>query len=177
MRAVPSHRTALSPELRVMFDPVSTYASLAAERTPASGRWAALRRPALVALVTGTAAAVASTGRVTFSLVVSCTICWSVVPLLQAATAAGTLRPAGAVRLGAAQRLDLWFVAHGPWSLWMLGASAAAAFAGTRPSEWIGIGSAIVPAIWTAWIALAFCRGVLDDAPAAAWRRVLRHEA
>ena len=53
---------------------------------------------------------------------------------------------------------------HGPWSLWVLAAGALLFWPpDVRYLElWI-IGSAIVPAAWTAGIVAAFCRTVLDD--------------
>src|SRR5262245_10706842 len=106
-----------SPDLHVMARPARTYA--AALTAPAPAVWGALRRPALVALVLGTATAVSSTGHLTIGLLVSGFVCWSFVPLLQIATAAAIMRSPASRSIPLAQRLDLWFVGHAPWSLWI----------------------------------------------------------
>jgi hypothetical protein len=164
----------MSPELRVMFGPSAAYAALAIE--PAGGRWVAVRRPALVALITGTAFAILSTGRITISLAVSCAVCWSFVPALQLATAAAIMRPAQRGSLSTAQRLDLWFMGHAPWSLWMLLAVAGLTWSASV-RQWMVIASVIVPVVWTAAIAIAFCRTVLGDTRGGARRRVALHQA
>jgi hypothetical protein len=167
----------MSHELKVMFRPSAVYASLAAQ--PAStGRAIAIRRPALVALVIGTATAVSATERITFSLVASGTMCWSFVPALQMATAAYVLRSPGRRDISMGRRLDLWFMGHGPWSLWLL--SACALF--VWPPDvgylqlWI-IAGGTVPAVWTMTIASAFCRTVLGDSRQQARRRTALHQA
>jgi hypothetical protein len=165
----------MSHELRVMFRPSAAYASLAAQ--PASaGRAIAIRRPALVALVIGTATAVSATERITFSLVASGTMCWSFVPALQMATAACVLRSARR-DISMARRLDLWFMGHGPWSLWLLSACALFVWPpNVRYLElWI-IAGATVAAAWTMTIASAFCRTVLGDSGQLARRRTALHQ-
>jgi hypothetical protein len=160
-----------------MFGPSSAYASLAAQ-PPSTGRGVAFRRPALVALVIGTATAVSATERVTFSLVASGTICWSFVPALQMATAACVLRSAGRPDIGMGRRLDLWFMGHGPWSLWLLAGGALLFWPPDIPylELWM-VAGAIVPAAWTAWIGTAFCRKVLADSRPRARRRMALHQA
>jgi hypothetical protein len=157
-----------------MFGPSAAYESLA--RQPASGgRWAAIRRPVLVAFVIGTATAISATGRVTLGLVLSGAACWSFVPALQVATAALVMRSERA-RVGPGRRLDLWFMGHGPWSLWTLAAAAFITWFAGR-AEWPVVATALLPAVWTAWIAGAFCRTILQDSSRQARRRVAVHQA
>jgi hypothetical protein len=165
-----------SPDLHVMARPARTYA--AALASPPPGAWGFVRRPALVALVLGTATAVSSTGRLTLGLLASGFLCWSFVPLLQIATAAAIMRSPSARSIPLAHRLDLWFMGHAPWSLWMVIAAAilAAAPAGWHV-EWRLIASAVIPIVWTSVIGVAFCRVVLGDPPAMASARTALHQA
>jgi hypothetical protein len=167
---------AFSPDLHVMARPARTYAAALAARAP--GAWGAVRRPALVALILGTATAVASTGHLSLGLLASGFLCWSVVPLLQMAVAAAIMRPPAARSIPLARCLDLWFMGHAPWSLWMV---IAACILGAAPMgwhvEWPIIASAVIPIIWTSVIGTAFCRVVLGDPPAAARARIALHQA
>jgi hypothetical protein len=131
-----------------------------------------------VALVLGTATAVSSTGHLTIGLLVSGFICWSFVPILQIAVAAAIMRSPASRSIPFAQRLDLWFMGHAPWSLWMIVAACvlAAAPMGAHV-EWRLIASAVVPLIWTCVIGTAFCRVVLGDPPASAIARTALHQA
>jgi hypothetical protein len=165
----------VSPELRIMLRPALAYEALLA--APPHGPFLALRRPALVALVIGTAIAVSATGRVTAWLVLDLALCWSFAPLLQVATAAVLLR-SPLSRVGTGVRMDLWFAGHGPWSLWLLAVAVCyASFPATRRIEYPILATAIVPAAWTAIIGTAFCRTILLDTPARAWARVALHQA
>lgn len=163
----------MSPDFRVMVDPSSAYDALAVQ-PPEAGAWTAVRRPLLVALVVGAATALAATGRLTAGLALSGAVCWSFVPAVQMGIAASVLR-SPRTRLRAAQRLDLWFMGHAPWSLWMLGAAAFIAWFGGAGLPMIG--SAIVPIVWTAWIARAFCLRILQDTPRQARRRLVLQQA
>ena len=165
-----------SPDLHVMARPARTYA--AALAAPAPRLWGAIRRPALVALVVGSATAISSTGHLTIGLLVSGFVCWGFVPLLQIATAAAIMRPPTSRPVPLAQRLDLWFMAHAPWSLWIVIAACvlAAAPIGAHV-EWPLIASAAIPIIWTSVIGAAYCRIVLGDPFAAAIARTAAHQA
>ena len=159
-----------------MVHPSRTYA--AALAAPSGGAWGGIRRPALVALIVGVATAVSSTGHLTVALLVSGVLCWSFVPLLQIATAAVVMRSPVARRLPLGRRLDLWFMGHAAWSLWIL---AAAFILANTPEgwhvEWPIIASAVIPIAWTSIIAAAFCRVVLGDPPAVARTRTAVHQA
>jgi hypothetical protein len=159
-----------------MLRPTAAYESLAAVPV-LRDRFVALRRPALVALVLGTTMAISATGRVTAGLVLDLAVCWGFVPALQMATAAAIVRSPRST-VGAARRLDLWFAGHAPWSLWMLAVAVCfMSFPATRRIEYPTLMTAIVPATWTAIIGSGFCRAVLRDTRAQAWRRVALHQA
>ena len=168
-----------------MTAPSRTYAE--ALQRPPRGRWVArggvgltLRRPALVALILGTGSSFASTGHLTLGLLLSGFTCWSFVPLLQIATAAAMMRSrstsSSALPLG--RRLDLWFMGHAPWSLWIFAAMFATGNAPTWARvEWPMIATALIPIVWTSVIAAAFCCVVLGDSRNAAIARIALHQA
>jgi hypothetical protein len=83
------------------------------------------------------------------------------------AVAGGIIAFAPGRRASMPRALDLWFAGHVPYSLWLL--TAALLFAMSPWASLDGlIALAIVPAVWTAVIAAAFCRHVLGAGPAAA---------
>jgi hypothetical protein len=165
-----------SDDLHVMAAPRRAYAE--ALRQPARGSWRAVRRPALVALFLGTGSAFSATGHVTIGLLVSGFVCWSFVPLLQMATAAAIMRSAATRSMPFGRRLDLWFMGHAPWSLWIV---TAACILANAPGRWRVelpiVVSAVIPIVWTSIIATAFCRVVLGDRPGAARARTAVHQA
>lgn len=145
---------------------------------PAAGGWIAIGRPALVALFLGGGSGFAATGHLTVGLLASGLLCWSFVPLLQVATAAAIMRPLASRPLPFKRRMELWFMGHAPWSLWVFAATFAM---GIAPSsvriEWPIIGSAVIPIAWTGVIAAAFCRIVLGDSRTVAIARTALHQA
>lgn len=164
-----------SPDLHVTAAPARAYAE--AIRRPARGQWLAVRRPALVALVLGTGSAFSSTGHLTAGLLASGFVCWSFVPLLQIATAGAIMRAPASRSLTFDRRMDLWFMGHAPWSLWIV---VATFLMGAAPTpvrvEWPLIASAVIPIVWTSIIAAAFCRVVLGDSRNAAIARTALHQ-
>jgi hypothetical protein len=157
--------------------PMAAYAALAAEGRRVS-RAAALCRPALVALVTGCAAAISSTGHVTLGLVATTTLAWSFVVVLQIAIALAVVAGPARRSIGIATALDRFFAAHGPWSLWMLSFAlwTVATPAVGQPIRWAEV-SALVPAAWTARLVYAFHVRGLGLEPRAALRRTIAHQA
>ncbi len=166
----------MSPDLRLMCSPSSVYRTLAPQAAGTTPR-TALARPLLVAVVIGCAMAISATGRITTGLAVSCILCWSFVPALQMLTGSRMLTPHTG-GLGTAARMDLWFMGHAPWSLWMLAAAAIFTWsAETTRIEVFVAASAVIPAIWTGIITYAFCR-VVQQAPVhSAVRRAIAHQA
>ena len=137
----------------------------------------ALRRPALVALVLGAGSSFASTGHLTVGLLLSGFVCWSFVPIVQIATAAAIMRSPSSSTLSFARRLDLWFMGHAPWSLWIVAATFAIGIAPTAGRvESCVIVSSLIPIAWTTIIAIAFCRIVLGDSRDTAIARTALHQ-
>jgi hypothetical protein len=172
-----------SPDLHVMAAPGRAYAE--ALRHPPHSGWPgigsaalAMRRPALVTLVLGTGSSFSSTGHLTLGLLLTGFVCWSFVPILQIATAAAIMRSPSSSALSFGRRLDLWFMGHAPWSLWIFAATFAMGTVPTWPhAEWPLIATALVPIAWTSVIAAAFCRVVLGDSRNTAIARTALHQA
>jgi hypothetical protein len=149
----------MSAEIRLMLSPRETYAALA--RAP--GRvtpLTTLRRPLLVTIVLGASAAIGATGRITPALLLSTTLCWSVVVLLQMAIALALIAGPARKTVGIARALDLFFAGHAPWSLWMLATVAWAPSPVGRPMTPVLV-ALFVPLVLTPRIVSAFFREVL----------------
>jgi hypothetical protein len=174
---VKMYALAVSPEIRVIAAPFATYRDLVLHQQPA--RWpTALMRPALVGLVIGTCTTICATGRTTIGLVLSGTLCWSFVPALQILAAAAIIGSAIRRPVSLASGIDLFFISHGPWSLWLLTMTAWALAAGETglPNDKVLL-TAIVAAAWTAVIVFAFCSIVLETTIRAAVLRTVIHQA
>jgi len=160
-----------SRELQVALVPSAAYQRLVS--SPVHG-WGVLRRPALVVLVIAVMSPIMAVQRVTLGLVATAALSWSFAVALQAVVGIGLIASAPSRRRSAVQALDLWFAGHLPYSLWIVAAFAVMVVA---PFGLLGvlIGTAIVPAIWTAVIASAFCRIVLGTTTSGARWRVAGH--
>jgi hypothetical protein len=175
----------LSEDLRVMVAPMAAYQRLvqtATDATVDAGVAVVVRRPALVALVIGCFITLATTGQLTAALVASTTLCWSFVPLVQllAAAALITLGRRRSIRLASA--LDLFFMGHAPWSLFLLGlagvvgAKLPLGTAALRAPGFVLL-AAMVPLVWTWVITFAFCRRVLGLGAALAVAGTVAYQA
>lgn len=129
----------------------------------------------LVAVIIGTSVSVAATERIDWSLMLTSSLAWSFVPILQLLT--GTVLVLPRKRMGRIDALEAYFSTHVPWSLWILGVHALLLLTGlTRDvAHWVVI-TAAIPAALTVRLLLAFCRERLGmDAPAAR-RQVVLHQ-
>jgi hypothetical protein len=165
----------MSPEISLMVSPRQTYAWLA-RRSGRVTMLTPLRRPLLVAIVLGVSTAMGTTGHVTPALVLSTTICWSFVVVLQVGIALAVIAGRARRTVGLARALDLYFAAHAPWSLWMLAAVAWAPSAIGRPLTPTVVAAA-VPLILTPRILSAFFREVLELDPRHAMARTAAQQA
>lgn len=161
----------MTPELRLMVAPATTYARLARDPSPV-GPLTALRRPMLAAVVLGTSIAIGATGHVTPALVLSTTVCWAFVIVLQIAIALPLIAAPARRTVGVARALDLLFASHVPWSLWLLAAAAVPAPLG-RPLAPLLL-FALIPLVLTVRMLAAFFREVLhmDPQRATTWTAV-----
>ena len=164
----------MTPELRLMVAPAATYARLARQPSPV-GPITALRRPLLAAVVLGVAIAIGATGHVTPALVLSTTLCWAFVIVLQIVIALGLIAAPSRRTVGVARALDLFFASHTPWSLWLLAAAAAPAPLG-RPLAPLSL-FVVVPLVLTARMIVAFFREVLQLDRRRALARTIAHQA
>jgi hypothetical protein len=95
---------------------------------------------------------------------------------LQAIAAAGVILTARRRRVGLARAFELFFRAHAPWTLWMLGIGGWAIVAQGEFQLDAVIVSVLVPVIWTAIVVAAFSREVLGAGGAEAWMRAVAHQ-
>jgi hypothetical protein len=108
-----------------------------------------------------------TSGRFTLRLILGGAAVWSFAPLLQIAGAAAAL-PLARRRLPFSRAIDLYFLAHGPWSLWLLAVAGGLALLPTRasfallapPAAFAGL-SVLVPLAWSGMITFAFFREAL----------------
>lgn len=127
----------------------------------------------LVALVIGVSLAAGSTERIDAGLVLSTSLAWSFVPVLQLLTGLVLTR-------GSRDRiatLDAYFGTHAPWSLWILGVHAL--FLVVSPARdaalWLSV-TAVLPAVLTARALIILCRSRLGLSTWEARRRVALHQ-
>jgi len=149
----------VSPELQLIVSPRDTYARLARTRSR-GGVLAALRRPALAAVVMGAAIALGATGHVTPRLLLSTTLCWAFVVVLQIAIAVALIVGPSRRTVGLSRALDLFFASHAPWSLWLLAVAALPAPLGRPVMPLLLL--AVVPLMMTNRAIAAFFREVLQ---------------
>ena len=135
----------------------------------------ALRRPLLVAVVSGVALSIAATGRVTPGLVLGTTLTWSYWVVAQIAVAIVLMRADAARTVGLARAFDLFFAAHAPWSLAVLAIAAWGPAPFGRPF-WPLWPVIIAAPVLTIRAINAFFREVLELDPRAARRRTLAHQ-
>jgi hypothetical protein len=161
--------------LQLIVAPRDTYARLARGRGR-GGIVTALRRPALVAAVIGAAIAVGATGHVTPRLLLSTTLCWAFVVLLQIGIALPLIAGPSRRTVGLSRALDLFFASHLAWSLWLLAVAMWSPSALGRPLMPVLI-SAPVPLALTVRMIAAFFREVLELDPREARVRTIIQQA
>jgi hypothetical protein len=154
-----------SDDLRVMLAPAASYRRLV-EQPPATGARAVLRRPALVALVVAALVTLGNAGQLLPSLLVGSILSWSWVPALQLAIATPLIAAARRRRVPLSAAIDLFFMGHLPWSLWLM---ALAGWLLVRFPQGISGGfpvrgllaTALAPVVWTWVLTAVYCRTVL----------------
>ena len=147
-------------DLRLALSPFETYQQLAAH--PVRGTWLrALERPALVAVIVGTAITMSAARRVPVGLVTMGIVCWSFVPLIQWMIGAAVIGRTYGRPMSMPRCLELLFVGQLPWSLWILARFGTTALATVNIGRTWEVLSLLIPGIWTTIIVFAFCRTAL----------------
>ena len=144
-----------SPELDVMLSPARAWRRLA--KTPATGNWVA--GPLFVAFTLGCAVSLITSGRLSLRLVLGGTLCGSFVPILELASLAIVCRGVLPWRRAA----ELFFIGHGPWTLWLAGSALLwSLFPAPEMyrDDYSWRLSAIPVALWSAYIDFWFFREV-----------------
>ena len=164
----------MTPELRLMVAPASTYALLARQPSPV-GPLTALRRPLLATVVIGVSLAIAATRHVTPMLVFGTTLAWAFVVILQIAIALLLIGGPSRRTVGRSRALDLFFASHAPWSLWLLAVVALPAPLGRPVTPLLLL--AVVPLVMTIRAIAAFFREVLQYGSRRAALHTALHQA
>jgi hypothetical protein len=154
-------------DLRLAVAPLDTYRRLLAE--PVRGSWRrALERPALVAVIIGTAVTLASARNVSIGLIAMGVVCWSFVPIAQFAIGAFIISRAHGRPMSLSRCLELLFIGQLPWSLWTLVMLGLDTFTPIPLGLVVQVLSLLIPGVWTTMIVFAFCRTALGCTPARA---------
>jgi hypothetical protein len=165
----------ISTELRLALAPARTYRQLVTERSDATWR-AALAGPAFTMLVIGVLVSIAATGHLTVALAATVAVSWSFAVIIQAVAAVVIIVSAPGRRVSRRRAFELLFLAHAPWSLWLLAVAALSVLAGRLSLDAIAV-IALIPAAWTAILVSAFSREVLHAGRQGARLRVVGHQA
>lgn len=161
-------RTYWSDELRIMLQPVLTYRQLS--KAPHHfGLWMMIRRPLFVALVIGSFVSITVSGHLTISLLFDGMVVWSFLPILQAILMSSIVVIFGRGRMPTSKALDLFFMGHGPWLIWLLAIAATCLFFPVKqfylwPVQWGWVLplSLLGAWIWSSVTSFAFLRGALE---------------
>ena len=163
-------------DLQVALAPRDTYRRLIAE--PIRGSWLrALERPALVAVIVGTAVTLASARRVSIGLVLTGIVCWSFVPIVQFVIGAFVIGRAHGRPMSLPRCLELLFIGQLPWSLWMLVMLGLETFTPLPLGLPVQVLGLLVPGVWTTMIVFAFCRTALGCSPGRSRLFTVAHQA
>jgi hypothetical protein len=154
----------LADELLLMVAPAATYRRLLAG--PLRSGWRAiLYRPAVFALVIGAFVTLTNSGQLYPSLLLGAAVGWAWVPLLQLLVATPLIAIGRRRPMPLSTALDLFFLGHAPWSLWLLVAGACLMRDLPEALATLRLGplllSALLPIAWTNLLIWAFARNVL----------------
>jgi hypothetical protein len=164
----------LVPDFGVLIAPGKTYRQLAADE--ATTGWAGvLQRCAVGMLVLGTVISLVSTGTATLWTVASAASYWLIVPLIQLALALLLVITAPERRVSTARCVELMWVGHLPWTLWLL--TVAILLVLNAGVTLVMAAAALIAAAWRGVIVCALCREVLGASPRNALIRAALHQA
>jgi hypothetical protein len=163
-------------DLRLALAPLETYRQLVAQSEP--GSWLrTIERLALVALIVGMGITVSSARTVPLDLALTGLLIWSFVPVLQLFAAIGLTAIPRTRSTSLARALELLFIGHLPWSLWILLMSGVEGFTRASLPQSVELSTLLIPGAWTAVVVFAFCRAVLGCTPKGARLLTAGHQA
>jgi len=162
-----------SNEVEVMLRPTRTYRRLAeevdAKAVSTTVVWHAIRRPLFAAFMIGAFTSLTTSGQLNAFLVLDGMLFWSFVPLLQLLIMACLVLVFARRRLPAAKAIDLFFIGHGPWFLWLLAIAGSCLFIPTKQiflwpvmSGWLMPISLLGVWAWSNVTTFGFLRGALN---------------
>ena len=137
----------------------------------------ALARAALSMLVFSAAVVMTATGHVTLPLLFHVSLSWTFLVAWQALAGAAIVLPARSRRVGLARAFELLFLAHAPWSLFILVMTALEVVVEFHPPSLVGALTGVLPIAWTSFLVAGFCRVVLGTTSAEARRLTFVHQA
>ena len=151
-----------------MLRPTATYRWLEG-RADDGGVWLLLRRPLFVALVVGSFTSFTVSGHLTLSLLLDGMLFWGFIPVLQALLISGIVFVSARGRIPLPKAIDLFFMGHGPWLLWLLGVAGTCLFFPLKqfylwPTQWgwlLPI-SLLGAWVWSNMTSFGFLRGALN---------------
>ncbi|MBZ5724048.1 MAG: hypothetical protein LAP87_03550 [Acidobacteriia bacterium] len=153
-----------SPEAWVLLRPRAAWPRLAGFAAE-GGRWLAWRRPLLFAFVLGCIVSLMTSGRVTLRLAGPATIYWTFVPLCEVASLAA-VGARSRRKVPISRAIDLFFMGHGVWFLWLIGFAAVWAFCPAPHAfawlskPWVRYGPVFAAIAWSGYIDFWFFRSV-----------------
>ena len=160
----PSPIEVWSPDARVILRPSETYRELA-QRPGKSGKSIFLRRPLFLVVFFACMVSLMASQRLTLRLMVTGVVNMSFIPLVEIAGLRAVWRRERHVAFSRA--VDLFFMSHGPWILWLSAFASVWAFASPDHAFFWTAPRYIWPSFllaiaWSAWIDYGFFRQVFQ---------------
>jgi len=163
-----------SPDVWVLLRPAEAYQWLVRQGVD-EGNWTAAQRPLFMVFLLGCLVSLVTAGSLSLRLFAAGAINAWFVPLLEIGVLAGVWRSKRTIPFS--RTVDLFFMGHGPWVLWLLVMCAIWAFASpthgfvlTGRWMWSLLGVVLV---WSAYIDFCFLRHVLRESAARAAGKLL----
>jgi hypothetical protein len=151
-----------------MLHPLATYRELTREAAN-RGRRLLFRRPLFAAFILGTFISITVSGRLSALLILDGLVFWSFIPILQGLLVAGIVQLFARGRMPISSAIDLFFMGHGPFLLWMLAICGTCLFFPLKqvylwPTEsgWIMPLSLLGTWLWSNVTSFAFFKAALN---------------
>ena len=160
-----------------MLHPAEAYRLL--ERQGGRGIWLALKRPLLFAFTIACMVSFITSSTLTLRLVGPAIVLWSFIPFIETASLIAVCW-SERQKISFPRIIDLFFMGHGPWSIWLIGMVAVWSFLSPESKGFdfkIGLlwrdGGFVAATLWSLYIDFCFFRSVLGRNPARASRDLL----